>query len=107
MSGRQLTATVRARFEVTWAHFACVSLNQWMALTPPELVRAHLNLDQQTVAALRKDKSFVVASQQQCRKRKPLPEWPEKTIAVLSTQTRRSTRSRSPLLYGSEIAKSC
>jgi hypothetical protein len=68
------------------AHFACVSLNQWMALTPPELVRAHLNLDQQTLAALRRDKPILVASQQQCRKRKPLPEWPDKTIAVLSTQ---------------------
>ena len=32
--------------------FADVSLNQWMALTPPELVRAHLNLDQETMAAL-------------------------------------------------------
>ena len=68
------------------AHFACVSLNQWMALTPPELVQAHLNLDQQTLAALRRDKPFVVPSQQQCRKRKPLPEWPDKTIAVLSTE---------------------
>jgi len=68
------------------AHFACVSLNQWMALTPPELVRAHLNLDRQTLAALRKDKRFIVGSQQHYPKRKPLPEWPEKTIAVLSTQ---------------------
>jgi hypothetical protein len=68
------------------AHFACVSLNQWMALTPPELLRAHLNLDRQTIAALRKDKPFVVAFQQQSPKRRPLPEWPEKTIAVLSTQ---------------------
>jgi hypothetical protein len=68
------------------AHFACVSLNQWMALTPPELLRAHLNLDQQTIAALRKNKPFVVAFQQQSPKRRPLPEWPEKTIAVLSTQ---------------------
>jgi oxalate decarboxylase len=68
------------------AHFACVSLNQWMALTPPELVRAHLNLDQLTLAALRRDKPILVASQQQCRKRKPLPEWPDKTIAVLSTE---------------------
>jgi len=68
------------------AHFACVSLNQWMALTPPELVRAHLNLDEQTLAALRRNQPIIVASQQQWRKRKPLPEWPEKTIAVLSTQ---------------------
>jgi len=68
------------------ALFAGISLNQWMALTPPELVRAHLNLDRQTLAALRKDKPIVVASQQQYPKRKPLPEWPEKTIAVLSTE---------------------
>ncbi|GCE20797.1 oxalate decarboxylase family bicupin [Dictyobacter kobayashii] len=40
--------------------FMDVSLNQWMALTPPELVQAHLNLDQQTIAALRKDKPIIV-----------------------------------------------
>jgi oxalate decarboxylase len=45
------------------AYFADVSLNQWMALTPPELVAAHLNLDPQTVAALRKDKPVIVSSQ--------------------------------------------
>ena len=44
------------------AHFADVSLNQWMALTPPELVQAHLNLDQQTMAVLRKDKPIIVSS---------------------------------------------
>ncbi len=42
------------------SYFADVSLNQWMALTPPELVQAHLNLDQQTMAALRKDKPIIV-----------------------------------------------
>jgi oxalate decarboxylase len=41
-------------------HFADVSLTQWMALTPPELVRAHLNLDPQLVAALPKDKPLIV-----------------------------------------------
>jgi oxalate decarboxylase len=41
-------------------HYADVSLNQWMALTPPELVQAHLNLSQQTMTALRKDKPLVV-----------------------------------------------
>ena len=41
-------------------HFADISLNQWMALTPPELVRAHLNLDAPTMAALSKDKQVVV-----------------------------------------------
>ena len=40
--------------------FMDVSLNQWMVLTPPELVRAHLNLDQETMAALRKDKPIIV-----------------------------------------------
>lgn len=43
------------------SYFADISLNQWMALTPPELVQAHLNLDQQTMAALRKDKPVIVS----------------------------------------------
>ncbi|HME81225.1 MAG TPA: oxalate decarboxylase family bicupin [Candidatus Eremiobacteraceae bacterium] len=42
------------------ARFVDLSLNQWMALTPPELVQAHLNLDAQTMAALRKDKPIIV-----------------------------------------------
>jgi oxalate decarboxylase len=41
-------------------HYADVSLNQWLALTPPELVQAHLKLDSQTLAALRRNKSPVV-----------------------------------------------
>ena len=40
--------------------FADVSLNQWLALTPPELVRASLDIDEKTVRALRKKKSPVV-----------------------------------------------
>jgi oxalate decarboxylase len=42
--------------------FADVSLHQWLALTPPELVQAHLNVDQQTMGALsaHKDKPIVV-----------------------------------------------
>jgi len=42
--------------------FADISLGQWLALTPPELVQAHLNLGAQTMAALsgRKDKAIVV-----------------------------------------------
>jgi hypothetical protein len=36
--------------------FADVSLNQWLALTPPELVQAHLKLDPQTIAAFQKEK---------------------------------------------------
>jgi oxalate decarboxylase len=37
-----------------------VSLDQWMALTPPELVDPHLKLDQQVMDALRKTKAPVV-----------------------------------------------
>ena len=44
------------------SYFADVSLNQWMALTPPELVQAHLSLDAQTMAALSKDKPVIVSS---------------------------------------------
>jgi oxalate decarboxylase len=42
--------------------FADLSLNQWMGLTPPELVQAHLNLDPHAMAALRKDKPVIVSS---------------------------------------------
>jgi oxalate decarboxylase len=41
-------------------HFADLSLNQWMALTPPELVEAHLNLDRHTIGSLSKTKPIVV-----------------------------------------------
>jgi oxalate decarboxylase len=37
-----------------------VSLAQWMALTPHELVQAHLNLDSELVNSLRKVKQPVV-----------------------------------------------
>lgn len=42
------------------SRFQDVSLNQWMALTPPELVQAHLNLNQNVMRALRKEKWPVV-----------------------------------------------
>jgi oxalate decarboxylase len=35
------------------SYFADISLNQWMALTSPELVQAHLNLDQSTMASMK------------------------------------------------------
>ncbi|HEV7586755.1 MAG TPA: hypothetical protein VGO40_01400 [Longimicrobium sp.] len=38
---------------------ADLSLNQWMAFTPRELVRTHLNLDDATLGALRKDKPVI------------------------------------------------
>ena len=40
--------------------FADVSLNQWMALTPPQLVRDHLNLTERMVQGLHKDERPVV-----------------------------------------------
>jgi oxalate decarboxylase len=42
------------------SYYADVSLDQWMALTPPDLVEAHLKLDQQVMAALRKQKVPIV-----------------------------------------------
>jgi oxalate decarboxylase len=41
-------------------HFADLSLAQWMGLTPPELVRAHLNLSPKIVASLPRTKPIVV-----------------------------------------------
>jgi len=68
--------------------FADLSLNQWMGVTTPKLVQAHLNLDDATMAALRKDKP-IVASGTATRSEHPqlerLPEWPAATVAVLST----------------------
>jgi len=40
--------------------YADVSLHQWMALTPPELVAAHLGLGAEVMEALRKGKTPVV-----------------------------------------------
>jgi oxalate decarboxylase len=40
--------------------FSDVSLNQWMALTPPELVQGHLNFDENVMQALQKKKSPIV-----------------------------------------------
>ncbi len=42
------------------AHFEDVSLNQWMALSPPELVQDHLNLNHKVMSALQKRKRPVV-----------------------------------------------
>ncbi|KAL0569624.1 hypothetical protein V5O48_012333 [Marasmius crinis-equi] len=40
--------------------FQDISLNQWLALTPPDLVKAHLNLDDATIAKLSKTKPIVM-----------------------------------------------
>jgi oxalate decarboxylase len=42
------------------SYYADLSLNQWLALTPPDLLKAHLNLDKTVTDALRKQKSPVV-----------------------------------------------
>jgi oxalate decarboxylase len=56
------TGTAPLRFLEVFksSYYADVSLNQWLALTPPELVQAHLKLDPQTLAAFHKEKSPVV-----------------------------------------------
>jgi oxalate decarboxylase len=41
-------------------HYADISLAQWMGVLPPELVKAHLNLDHATIAQLPKDRRLVV-----------------------------------------------
>lgn len=40
--------------------FQDISLTQWLALTPPTLVKAHLGLSDDTIAHLNKTKQFVV-----------------------------------------------
>ncbi len=42
------------------SRYSNVSLNQWMALTPPELVQAHLNLPQTVMGVLQKEQRPVV-----------------------------------------------
>jgi len=42
------------------SYFADVSLDTWLALTPPELVEAHLKLDRQVMQALRRTKTPIV-----------------------------------------------
>jgi oxalate decarboxylase len=42
------------------SYYADLSLNQWLALTPPELLEAHLHLDKAVTDALRKQKSPIV-----------------------------------------------
>ncbi|CUA74828.1 oxalate decarboxylase [Rhizoctonia solani] len=39
-----------------------ISLNQWLALTPPEMVKAHLQLSDDTISKLQKVKPVVVGS---------------------------------------------
>jgi oxalate decarboxylase len=41
-------------------HFMDVTLKEWMRLTPPHLVQAHLNVNREAMAALRKDKLIIM-----------------------------------------------
>jgi oxalate decarboxylase len=56
------TGTTPLRFIEVFksSYFADVSLSTWMALTPPELVTAHLKPDDKVMAGLRKTKAPVV-----------------------------------------------
>jgi oxalate decarboxylase len=56
------TGTTPLRFLEVFksSYYADVSLNQWLALTPPELVQSHLKLDSQAMAAFHKEKFPVV-----------------------------------------------
>jgi oxalate decarboxylase len=70
------------------ARFADLSLNQWMGVTTPKLVQTHLNFDEATMAALRKDKPILapgLATRAEHPQLETLPEWPATTVAVLST----------------------
>ncbi len=40
-------------------HYADISLSQWMGVLPPELVKAHLNLDDKVIASLPKAKRLI------------------------------------------------
>jgi oxalate decarboxylase len=54
------TTTLRFLEMFKSSYYADVSLNQWMALTPPELLDAHLHLDKVVMDSLRKQKTPVV-----------------------------------------------
>lgn len=56
------TGQEKLRFLEVFAssYYADLSLNQWLALTPKELVQDHMNFDPKVIAALRPDKQPVV-----------------------------------------------
>jgi oxalate decarboxylase len=56
------TGTTTLRYLELWQsdHFADVSLRQWLAFTPHELVKAHLNIDKSVLAQIPTHKTPVV-----------------------------------------------
>ena len=54
--------TVRFLEIFTGPRYSDVSLSQWLAVIPPELVEEHLNVADSTIAKLPKEKQLVVAS---------------------------------------------
>jgi oxalate decarboxylase len=54
------TTTLRFLEMFKSSYYADVSLDQWMALTPPDLLQAHVSLDQEVMRALRKQKVPVI-----------------------------------------------
>ena len=55
------TTTMRCINVFNTPKFKDVSLNNWMALTPPALLRGHLNLDDVAMNALRRERNAIVA----------------------------------------------
>lgn len=54
------TTTLRFLEMFKSSYYADLSLNQWLALTPPNLIQAHLNIDPQTAQVFRDKKSPIV-----------------------------------------------
>lgn len=56
---KRLSTTLSTNITQYLDKFEDVSLGQWLALTPPELVKAHLQLSDDTIAKLNTTKVTV------------------------------------------------
>ena len=54
------TTTLKILVVFNQPYYKDISLNNWMALTPPALVQAHLNLDDTAMKALRRERRAIV-----------------------------------------------
>ena len=54
------STTVRVINVFNTAKYKDISLNNWMALTPPDLVKGHLNIDDTVIASLKRERCSVV-----------------------------------------------